>query len=296
MGFNGAGSFAINADGYPFEYDTVTSEVVMNSVLSEIAAGLSNTICKDGQTVISQNLPFNGKRITNLGTPDDPRDAADSISVITNRFAFATSISGTNDLILGTVGSSGITLVEGLQIWFRPSAANTTAVTANVNSLGVKNVTKAGTIPLSPGDLQAGALTCIVYDGFQWQMVTPYYAEGSWTPSVGGDATYTTQTGRWTKIGRAVHIMGVLTINVIGTGSTSVVSGLPFTSLNLVNQAVAVSDFASLATNVAWIGARVNTNATTVTLRNLTAAGASATSSTLLGNGSSVTLAGTYII
>ena len=55
------------------------------------------------------------------------------------------------------------------------------------------------------------------------------YEEGTWTPSVGGTATYTTQTGVYTKIGRQVTIWADLTILLIGTGSTSQISGNPFT-------------------------------------------------------------------
>jgi hypothetical protein len=40
------------------------------------AAGLSNCICKDGQTAITQNIPFNSRRIISLADPIDPQDAA----------------------------------------------------------------------------------------------------------------------------------------------------------------------------------------------------------------------------
>jgi hypothetical protein len=56
------------------------------------------------------------------------------------------------------------------------------------------------------------------------------YEEGTWTASVGGNATYNDQTCFYTKIGRVVYVNGILFINNIGTGSASTVSGLPFTS------------------------------------------------------------------
>ena len=40
------------------------------------ATGLSNTITKDGQTVITQNIPFNSKRITGLADPINAQDAS----------------------------------------------------------------------------------------------------------------------------------------------------------------------------------------------------------------------------
>lgn len=42
----------------------------------DIANGLSNTITRDGQSQITANIPFNGKRITGLANPVDPQDAA----------------------------------------------------------------------------------------------------------------------------------------------------------------------------------------------------------------------------
>lgn len=40
----------------------------------DIANGLSNTITRDGQSQITANIPFNGKRITGLANPVDPQD------------------------------------------------------------------------------------------------------------------------------------------------------------------------------------------------------------------------------
>jgi hypothetical protein len=56
------------------------------------------------------------------------------------------------------------------------------------------------------------------------------YEEGTWTPSVGGTATYFSQTGKYTKIGNMVSIYCLMRINAIGTGSTTTISGLPFTA------------------------------------------------------------------
>jgi len=58
------------------------------------------------------------------------------------------------------------------------------------------------------------------------------YEEGTWTASVGGNATYNDQTCYYTKIGKVVYVCGIISINSIGTGSASTVSGLPFTSSN----------------------------------------------------------------
>ena len=56
------------------------------------------------------------------------------------------------------------------------------------------------------------------------------YEEGTWTPSLGGTATYSEQTGTYTKIGRQVTVRYRIAVSSIGTGSTTTLTGLPFTA------------------------------------------------------------------
>lgn len=79
------------------------------------------------------------------------------------------------------------------------------------------------------------------------------YEEGTWTPNVGGDATYTVQEGYYVKIGKFVYVQGKIQIDVIGTGTTTYMVGLPFNAVVTPlssNGTGAVSYFGTLATNV----------------------------------------------
>ena len=49
-----------------------------------------------------------------------------------------------------------------------------------------------------------------------------------WTPSIGGTATYTVQSGSYSITGKQVTVQGKLVVNAIGTGSQTTISGLPF--------------------------------------------------------------------
>jgi hypothetical protein len=296
MADNGSGTFTVDTSGTPVVTNTRISSTMFNAVLAELEAAISNRICKDGQTTITQNIPMNSKKLTGLTEGSAANDSASITNIKKNTGVYVSTVGGTGDAITLTPSPSA-TYSTGEEFLFIASADNTGAVTVNASGLGAKDVQKMGAVALVAGEIVSGSLVHIVYDGTRFLLLTPPIHQGNWTPSVGGTATYTTQVGRWIKIGRAVHIYGLLTINAIGTGSTSTISGLPYTSLNNgVDPPLYVSDFASLATNVVWIGARVNVNAATVTLRNLTAAGASATSSALLGNGTSVTFGGVYYI
>lgn len=294
MAFNGSGTFTIDTPGNPVQPDTIARASVHNDTLTEIAAGLSNVICRDGQSVVTQDIPFNSHRITGLAEGVSIHDAATIQSLIGNTGKFVLTVGGSGNAITLTT-TSGLSLGNGSEFWFVATNTNTGAVTVNINGLGAKSLTKAGTISLSPSDIMTGMLIGIMYDGTRFQMLPPYYAQGTWTPTVGGSATYTTQSASWTKIGRLVYVHMLLIINTIGTGSANVISGLPFTAYSSVgNQHLGVLDFVSLATSVVWIAGRVNNGQNTVTLINLTAAGSSSTSSALMGDGTSIQLSGTY--
>jgi hypothetical protein len=292
-----SGTFTVDTDGIPVLPHTRIYDYIFNAFVAELEAALSNRICKDGQTTITQNIPMNNKKLTGLLAGTALQDSCNLQNLMANTGIYVNTVGGTVDAITLTTAPAVTSYGTGLELLFVAGGDNTTAVTVNVSSLGVKDVLKMGGVPLVAGDIVSGSLVHIIYAATHFLLLTPPVHEGTWTPSVGGTATYTSRVGRWTKIGKAVHIYGTLVINAIGTGSTSTISGLPYTSLNNgIDPPLYVSDFSTLATNVVWIGARVNVNAATLTLRNLTAAGASATSSALLGNGASVTFGGVYYI
>lgn len=78
MAFNGSGSFARL---YSWVTDRSNSIKIradrMDEEMDGIATGLSNVICKDGQTTITANIPFNNRKITGLG---DATAAADALN------------------------------------------------------------------------------------------------------------------------------------------------------------------------------------------------------------------------
>jgi hypothetical protein len=76
MPFNGSGLFVLPSPEYPAVPSTVIYASTRNTIDSDIAAGLSNVICKDGQTTVTANIPFNGFKLTNVGTPTVRSDAA----------------------------------------------------------------------------------------------------------------------------------------------------------------------------------------------------------------------------
>lgn len=223
------------------------------------------------------------------------------------------SVAGTNTVTASLTGLPGYGAGQTFQ--FIPAATNTGATTLNINSIGAKNVFLNG-VACAGGELLINVPVLVQYDGTQFNIVgnsfsgqlkfpatqnasadvntLDDYEEGTWTPSLGGTTTYANQVGKYTKIGRLVFLQCYLNITLIGTGSTVSISGVPFTSAADCRCAFAVSEWANSATSFVLVGAAIATNATTISIRNLTAAAISMGASPFFANGASIYISGSY--
>jgi hypothetical protein len=125
------------------------------------------------------------------------------------------------------------------------------------------------------------------------------YEEDSFTPAFefGGGTTgltYTTQTGRYTKIGNRVFFTITLVINSNGSSTGSArITGLPFTSSNAANYACAILA-EGLAASVLSVQAQVVGNGTAIALYSFTAGTTTALNDTTVPDGSVFVVSGHY--
>lgn len=113
------------------------------------------------------------------------------------------------------------------------------------------------------------------------------YEEGSWTPTItsagGGTPTYTTQVGKYIKVGKKVFITGKVQLATKGTLAAGAVSigGLPFTSENVASQdaSASFSNYA-LTTAIVALWGNIAPNTTSISLFINTAAATSVTNMT----------------
>jgi len=124
------------------------------------------------------------------------------------------------------------------------------------------------------------------------------YEEGTWTPTLGGTATYSFQGGSYTKVGRLVTTQGWLIVNAIGTGATNNVSGLPFTCISqTVGIGGSVGYFENLNNNVVFIQPEVQPSGTTIAFNTLAAAGGVTSYNTSLWkNATRLSFVNTYFV
>lgn len=120
-----------------------------------------------------------------------------------------------------------------------------------------------------------------------------WYEEGTWTPSVGGTATYSSRSGKYTRIGNVVHIFCSMQINVLGTGSTTTISGLPFVSAQ--RGGGGMTYFASLSQAVSFLSPVAE--GSVVTFEGITVASSGTTDGiAIFRNGAYVVFSATYFV
>ena len=169
-GFNGSGTFEILAVGLPYNAGTVINQTVANQLNTDLAAGLSTCITKDGQTTVTADIPMNSHKLTGLGGATVSTDAVNMSQLQSGASLLLSGVSGT-DTITGSLTPALGAYVAGGTYRFVSVGANTGAVVLSINGLGNKAITKNGNTALAAGDIISGALVTVTYDGTQFQLM-----------------------------------------------------------------------------------------------------------------------------
>ena len=82
-------------------------------------------------------------------------------------YNYAASTTGTDAYAVTIPNFAAYTV--GATVKFKADVANTGACTLNVNSLGAKAIVGSNGSALADGDIAAGAVTCVIYDGTNFQ-------------------------------------------------------------------------------------------------------------------------------
>jgi hypothetical protein len=169
MSYNGNGVFNINTAGQPVVAGTVISSTAFNALTADLANGLTTAITKDGQSTPTSNIPLGGFRITGLGAAVATTDAVQYGQLQANSFNNLT-VSGV-DALTASSNPALTAYTAGNEFYFIVGSTNTGAMTINIDSLGVKDIRRAGSTALVAGDLVAGQTAQIVYNGTNFQLI-----------------------------------------------------------------------------------------------------------------------------
>lgn len=177
MGFNGTGTYVITTPGTPFQTRQPADAAVMNDVLGEVATGLSLAICRDGQSTVTANLSIGNHRLLDVAKALSLTDGATVENLIANtgRWIPAGSVftGGGGNTITLSPSPAPVALTAGTEFWFVATLANTGAVTVTITGFPIKNLTKLGTTALTSNNIRNGAIIGIMYDGTQFQLISP---------------------------------------------------------------------------------------------------------------------------
>ncbi len=132
MARDGSGNYALpNA---PFVYDTVIDEQAVNGNFSDIAAALTQSLSKDGQTAPSANLPMATYRHTGVGNASARDQYAAVGQVQDGSFIWCGTAGGTANALTLTPTPAISALVTGMRLFFQAgAAASTGAATISVS-------------------------------------------------------------------------------------------------------------------------------------------------------------------
>lgn len=196
-----------------------------------------------------------------------------------------------NPLVLPLVdGIATTTLLSGSStsagVWYTTTALTSKAYTV-VGYITATEAT-AGTWATAPSTVQV-ATSAVTSNA--------YSSQGTWTPSLGGNTTYTARFGTYVKIGNYVFLSFSIVVNAIGTGSTTQISGLPSLA-GPTNYGVSGSaSFWSLpATALTYLGCYISSGGGVIQMTSTIAAGNASISTAVFGNSTTVIGSVAYII
>lgn len=163
---------------------------------------------------------------------------------VQRRAFFTGTVGGTADVITLTLTPAPSAYTD-LGIEFKASATNTGAVTININGLGAVNVyaVKSGALgALTAGDIVAGVIYRLVYDGTQFQIIS---AAGGTTQASTSEVATQTAVTKYISPDRLRYSplvpKCVATISGAGSGSPSIVYGQNVASISTITGGIRIT-------------------------------------------------------
>lgn len=98
---NGSGTYVLPA-GQPVVTGATISSAAFNTLTTDLANALTTSVCTDGQTPMTANLPMGTKKITNMGNGTVSTDAAAYGQLTAGLTNVQTAIQGKNLLVNGS--------------------------------------------------------------------------------------------------------------------------------------------------------------------------------------------------
>lgn len=147
----------------------------------DMADAISATLLKDGGNTATANLPMGGFRHTNTGAAVARSDYARFSDHQDGKGIYCPTVGGSANVITLTTGYSVSAYAAGQRFTFLVGTTNTGAATVNVDSQGAKSIVRSdgANTALAAGDLVAGMMAEIVYDGTRFHLMSTQVASAA---------------------------------------------------------------------------------------------------------------------
>jgi hypothetical protein len=182
MSRDGSGNYSL-VSGNPVTTNTVISSTWANSTLSDIAAALTQSLSKDGQTTPTANLTMGNFRLISLAAGTNRTDAVNVGQVQDNTPAVLSSIGGTGDAITGATSPAIVSYATDSKFVYTPTTTNTLSnPTIAIDGLAAKTITQSNGLGLWSGALVVGTPYELLYDGTNFRIQSGTLGGFSITP------------------------------------------------------------------------------------------------------------------
>lgn len=209
MAFNGSGTFVRTTPSFSGATCWAQEKAGAFKIVASrhdshdqaIADGLTNCICKDGQSTPTANISMGGFQVTNLGTGTARVSGMPVGQLQDGGPIWAGTSSGAANVFTAALTPAITAYVTGMRVMFIAHQSNTGACTLGLNGLSATAIRKAaGATALQANDIISGQIVVCVYDGGSsvWRLLSSAHQDWqSWTPTLtpsSGGTTYSATT------------------------------------------------------------------------------------------------------
>jgi hypothetical protein len=140
---------------------------------NDLATAINSCWFRTGGNQPSADLPLDSHKFTGVGVATARTHYAAASQVQDSSLIYGGTAGGTGDAITLDLTPSITAYAAGQMFLFKASATNTTAATADVDTVGVVSIKKglAGSTALAAGDITNGGMYVIMHDGTNFQLI-----------------------------------------------------------------------------------------------------------------------------
>jgi hypothetical protein len=173
---------------------------------------------------------------------------------------------GITDAYAVTLAPAPTAYTAGMVVNFKANTVNTGPATLNVNGLGAKTIVKNYNVTLGNGDIKAGQLVSVIYDGTNFQLLSqvtpPAYKSGTTTKTMNDANTVVTIAHGLGAIPSKIRLTAILgsssTTAALHSYATGVYDGTTTSSMYMKTEVGAAVYSGVSATDILIIGTTGN--------------------------------------